>query len=432
MTPDQHAGAEWLASRAVAMLADVPGLGKTAQVVSAADRIGARYITAIMPAVLRPNAAREWAKWSLWGHDVHIVAKGSDPIPDTPGVIATSFALAASLGVRKQLMKRPCDLLWIDEAHNLKTPGAKRTKSILGEKGLVAKAPRVWLTTGTPMPNTAAELYVFAKLAGLWEGSYSDWIGAFCHTRESMWGSQVVGTKDHDKLAALLKPAMLRRTKVEGRPPLTIDTLPVAIQGESDPFSGLDDAVRAELEAALASGSWDMPDVPALSTLRRLIGLAKVQSVAQLIQTELDGGLDRVLCFAHHRDFIRVLAEKLAADKGLAVDVLTGDTPSSKRQAIIDAFQAEDGRRVLVAQINAAGEGLTLTRCNRVMIGEPSWVPKDNTQAIARCWRRGQTTPVRASFISLAGSLDEQIAGILARKAKDIVQVVGADRAIAS
>lgn len=428
MTPDQHAGAEWLAARRVALLADVPGLGKTAQVVSGADRIGARYITAIMPAVLRPNAAREWAKWSLWGHDVHIVAKGSDPIPDTPGVIATSFALAASAGVRKQLMKRPCDLLWIDEAHNLKTPGAKRTKAILGDKGLVANAPRVWLTTGTPMPNTAAELYVFARLAGLWDGNYADWVGAFCHVRESMWGSQVVGTKDHARLAELLAPAMLRRTKVEGRPALTIDTLPLEIdQTTPSPFNGLDDAVKAELELAVASGSWDMPDVPALSTLRRMIGLAKIGNTAQLIQTELDGGLDRVLCFAHHREFIRVLAEKLAADKGLAVDTLTGDTPAQRRQIMIDAFQSDGGRRVLVAQINAAGEGLTLTRCKRVMIAEPSWVPKDNTQAIARCWRRGQTEPVRASFISLAGSLDEQIAGILARKANDIVQVVGAD-----
>jgi SNF2 family DNA or RNA helicase len=47
---------------------------------------------------------------------------------------------------------------------------------------------------------------------------------------------------------------------------------------------------------------------------------------------------------------------------------------------------------------------------------EASWSPADNSQAVARCRRIGQTQPVLARYLYVPGSLDEAISAVLARK----------------
>ena len=59
---------------------------------------------------------------------------------------------------------------------------------------------------------------------------------------------------------------------------------------------------------------------------------------------------------------------------------------------ILDDFQQQGG--LLLVATKAGGVGLNLTRASRVIICDVAWNPVEDTQAVSRAWRMGQTRPV--------------------------------------
>lgn len=419
LTIDQQAGAAFLARAQVAMLADVPGLGKSAQVVRACDLLGVRTANVIVPnQTLAVNFAAEFQRWSLLGHETHILRSGSDAIP-SGGILFTTYALASRPEVLRQLLKRRVDALICDEAHALKERSAMRTKAVLRKTGLLGKADRTWLLTGTPAPNHAGELYIFAKLCGAWPGSYGEFIERFCIVNENAFGIQIVGSKNHDELKRLLAPHYIRRTTVEGRPALTVDTRYVAATSKIDPYEKLAPADLESVKLAIETGNWSLADIPAVATVRRAVGLAKADGVAEMVNAERDGGFKRVLVFAWHSDVIDRLQSLIPGSV-----VFDGRTPQKDKERLDAAMKTDDGPPVVIAQLAAAGVGYTWTRYARVVIAEPAWTPDVNDQAIARAWRKGQASPVLASFVALKGSLDQRITAALHRKSEDVARFI--------
>ena len=419
LTSDQIDGASFLARSSVAMLADVPGLGKSAQVVRACDVLGVRSATVLVPnQTLAVNFAAEFEKWTLLGHDTHILRKGADEVPER-GILFTTYALASRPEVNRKLRKRYADVLICDEAHALKERDSQRTKTTLRKPGLLGSVQKTWLLTGTPAPNHAGELYVFAKITGAWEGGWNAFVERFCVVNENAFGIQIVGSKNHDELKAILAPYYKRRDVVEGRPPLTVDTRYVSAASDVDPYSKLAPANLECVRLAIDTGNWQLADIPAVATVRRAVGLAKADGVADIANAELEGGFKKLLVFAWHSDVIDRLAAKIPGSVKF-----DGRTSQKERESIYARFQTDDSLRCIVAQMTAAGTGLTLTAANRVLIAEPAWTPDVNDQAIARAWRKGQLSPVLASFVALKGSLDQRITAALHRKSEDVARFI--------
>lgn len=419
LTADQQLGATFLARSRVAMLADVPGLGKTAQVVRACDLLGVRSATVLVPnQTLAGNFAQEFAKWSLWGHETYVLRSGKDDIPKS-GILLTTYALASREEVARRLIKRKADVLICDEAHSLKERGAQRTKVALRKTGLFGKHDWTWLLTGTPAPNHAGELYVFAKITGAWPGSYGDFVERFCILNENAFGIQIVGSKNHEELKALLAPFYKRRTVVEGRPPLNVDARHVTATGSIDPYEKLLPADLESVKLAIETGNWSLADIPAVATVRRAVGLAKADGVAELVNAEREGGFKRTLVFAWHSDVIDRL-HSLIPDSV----VFDGRTSQTRKEEIDAAAKTDAGPSVIIAQLAAAGVGYTWTKYARVVIAEPAWTPDVNDQAIARAWRKGQSSPVLATFVALKGSLDQRITAALHRKSEDVARFI--------
>src|SRR5262249_23522269 len=122
-----------------------------------------------------------------------------------------------------------------------------------------------------------------------------------------------------------------------------------------------------------------------------------------------------------HTEVISTIATVLGADAA----VIDGNTPQSQRQAIIDRFQTDTQPRVLIIQLAVGGTALTLHAATHVLFGEISWVPADNVQGAQRCHRIGQTSPVLARVVSLAGSIDEVVAAIVTKKASELAEFEG-------
>lgn len=445
LRPFQAEAVDWLAARYGAMLCDDQGLGKTVSAIVAADRVRADRLLVVAPSVVAWNWARELQTWSPWRR-VQVVGTGRTTIDPTADAVIVTHGLLLAGGVHAQLVDpwRAWDLCVLDEAHQLRSPSAQRTRVFYGvwnrsaEGSIVHNCARVWALTGTPAPNDPSELW--APLWGLWRNdgvawSHTAFRSRFCKVRPTQWGLKVVGTRNEAELAELLRSRMLRRTKAEvlsELPPVRWDTVMVAPAKVAAELRQLERRLPPEVVAELRTA--DDPTAvlgalrasEALGAWRRLCGVAKAHAAVELLSDELaTGALPAVVVFAHHREVVDVLCAGLSRFGVLRID---GSTSPKARTAAVEAFQRDDGPRVMVANLLAGGVGITLTRASEVVFVELDWTPGNNAQAADRVHRIGQTRPVRARFLALANSVDELIVDALALKVAMVSRVVKTNR----
>ena len=406
----QQVGIDWLAARKHAILADDCGLGKTVQTIAACDAVGAVDVVVVCPASVRENWRREFEKFGVprerrlqvWSYDQ------AHKVP--PGAV---------------------DVLVLDEGQYLKSPKAKRTRTVYGEKcdgvgGLVERAARVFVLSGTIMPNNPSEVWPHLRalfpeqiLSSVGKPySIHQFIAKFCKTKDNGFGIQIVGAKNHDLLREKLEPVMLRRLKADVLPDLPEITFdPLFVEGRIGVAGPEADIVREVLEADGVEGLKRI--APHVATLRRLTGMAKVEPVVEWVKEWLEGCDRKIVLFAHHREVIAELFNTIGTADAVVVAGSTSD-----RQAAVDEFQNDPACRVFIGQNTAAGTGITLTAASDLLLVEPSWVPSDNAQIAGRIHRIGQGRGCQVRFVTLAGSIDEQIGKALARKAADISAIL--------
>jgi SNF2 family DNA or RNA helicase len=91
-------------------------------------------------------------------------------------------------------------------------------------------------------------------------------------------------------------------------------------------------------------------------------------------------------------------------------------TPPARDQAI-DSFTHDPDVQVIVCSLTAAGVGINLQVSSNVVLSELSWTNAEQTQAIDRVHRIGQTEPVTAWRIIAAQTIDAKIAELIDAKA---------------
>lgn len=444
LEPYQLDGARFLATRKHAFLADEPGVGKTAQAIRACDTIGAQNILVLVPASVRVNWLREFDKFSPMDRPgVAVFTRKTRP--GATGVTVCSYDMLSDKAVRQSLTARQWDVLILDEAHMLKTRSAGRTKAVYGRKcdgvtGLVSFAACCWRLSGTPAPNHVDELWTHLRSAGLYDRSYYDFVDEFCTGFTSDYGFRITGTKNADRLKALLHPFMLRRKKddvIPKLPPIEFEhhVIEPALVDEELYFPDTMFVGNEELRRDLAQQNALLVDArakgdnvlevlraiaPSAGTLRKYIGLSKVPGYLAVVRAELKARkYDKLVIGAWHTDVIEWLRRDL---RDFGSVTLFGGTPAEKRQHILDKFKSNRACRVLIVQVKVA-IGFNATAAYRVDILEPSWVPAENKQCIDRVHRIGQTGAVTARFFGCGRSVDADITLALANKARELAKV---------
>jgi SNF2 family DNA or RNA helicase len=84
---------------------------------------------------------------------------------------------------------------------------------------------------------------------------------------------------------------------------------------------------------------------------------------------------------------------------------------------------------VLVLSLKAGGTGLNLTRANHVVHYDRWWNPAVENQASDRAWRIGQRRTVEVHTLVCAGTFEERIDALLARKRRVASRVVASGEA---
>ncbi|WNV73575.1 DEAD/DEAH box helicase [Geodermatophilus sp. DSM 44513] len=427
------------------LLADEPGLGKTAQALLAAEAADAYPLLVVVPNVVKTNWAREAARWTP--HRAATVVQGDgETVDGFADVVVVNYEVLdrhaswlGDLGFRGMV---------VDEAHFIKNRSSQRSQHVLAlADRLRSRTPRPLLMalTGTPLINDVEDFRAIWQFLG--------WIDASTPLGELMDALEDTGLTPADpgfSAAArrcVIDLGVVRRRKVDVAadiPARRIADLPVELDGPvgrsiraaerdlarrmvaryetalatrsgPDPDGGIDaELVRRVVRSELKDASTAQSGENVFSMMRR-IGLAKADLAADYA-AQLARSAGKVVFFAKHVDVMDA-AEAAFTRQGVRFSSIRGDQTPRVRQANVDAFVQDPGVAVAVCSLTAAGVGLNLQVASNVVLAELSWTDAEQTQAIDRSHRIGQTEPVTAWRIIAAQTIDARIAELVESKA---------------
>ncbi|MCG7418268.1 DEAD/DEAH box helicase [Microbacterium sp. ACRRU] len=428
------------------LLADEPGLGKTAESVLAASVADAYPLLVVVPNVVKMNWAREVQRWTPHRRATVISGSGAD-IDAFADVFIVNYEILdrhlswlSSIGLKG---------IAVDEAHFIKNLSSQRSQNVLALASRVrqqTRDPLLLALTGTPLINDVEDFDAIWRFLG--------WTNGEKPGPELMEKLDATGLTPADKAfypearEAVISMGIVRRKKKDvaaDLPDKLIADLPVELddeygrsirQAERELGARLaakyrriieargdrglapgeidDDIVRlvahGELEESKAAGTGSEN----VFTMVRRIGQAKAQLAADYA-VQLQRSVGKVVFFAKHIDVMDA-AEAHFKASGLKAVSVRGDQTSTARQAAIDAFNGDPAVGIAVCSLTAAGVGLNMQAASNVVLAELSWTAAEQTQAIDRVHRIGQEEPVTAWRIIAAHTIDTKIAELIDSK----------------
>jgi superfamily II DNA or RNA helicase len=150
---------------------------------------------------------------------------------------------------------------------------------------------------------------------------------------------------------------------------------------------------------------------------RQKAELVKVPLFIELAEEALENGQSVVL-FLNFRDSIKAIAERLNTKC-----IIWGDNKGTERQDVIDKFQA-DKSRIVIVSVSAGAAGLSLHDLNgnypRIALISPSFSAVDITQVLGRIHRVGGKTKAMQRIIYCANTVEEDICNSLQLKLNNL------------
>ncbi|MEL0273476.1 MAG: DEAD/DEAH box helicase [Pontimonas sp.] len=425
------------------LLADEPGLGKTAQALIAAETAGAFPLLVVVPNVVKTNWLREVHQWLPKRRPTVVHGDGVELNAFSDVFIVNYDILDRHVG---WLSKFDFRGMVVDEAHFIKNKESQRSKHVQAVARTIRarlQHPLLIALTGTPLINQIEDFRM------IWQ--YLGWIDDKKPLGELMAKLEATGLTPADPgffpaaRKAVISMGIVRRRKqdvAKDIPARRIADIPIELdteaarsileaekalisrllerydrvitaRGDADPSAIDHDLVRlvcaSEIEETKQDETGDN-----VFTLVRKIGSAKAVMAADYT-AQLARNVGKVVFFAKHIDVLNQ-AEKHFASVGVKTTSIRGDQSTSARQEAIDAFTNDDDVQVIVCSLLAAGVGVNLQAASNVVLAELSWTSAEQTQAIDRVHRIGQELPVTAWRIVAAQTVDQRIAELIDQK----------------
>jgi SWI/SNF-related matrix-associated actin-dependent regulator of chromatin subfamily A-like protein 1 len=391
--PYQIEGRDFLASRQFALLADEMRVGKTPQAILACEKVDARRVLVVCPAIATAHWDREFDKWLSAGPEM------------TTLIVSYDKAKIQA----KEILAQHWDVAIVDEAHFAKNPQAARTKLIYGKGGIGWCSDHLWALSGTPAPKHAGELWPMLYAFGVTRMDYVNFIRRYCRID---WMSQrPVGTLEEraPEINALVEQVMLRRMRKEvapDMPDIDYQFLTITPTGKAD----FDEHCVREIE---------LGRVPTASDDRLAVAMAKVLPLVDEIDFAISNSLLRqTVVFGWHVEPLVALARQLA-NADLRVGLITGKTSAASREQIQREFR-EGTVQVVVANILAAGTAIDLSAASHGYFLELDWVPGNNVQAANRLISMDKIEKVTMDVCTWPGSVDDRIQKVLLRRVREL------------
>lgn len=444
--PTQISGAVFLADRQFALLADSPRVGKTGASILAADDILAQNILVITTASGRGVWKSGLEAWTSYPRNVQLATSSTDNIRKDTEIAVVGWGGITQPALRAQLLRRKWDLIIADEAHAAKSFEAKRTQALYGElqgdtlyrgTALINNTERIWLLTGTPIPNSPLDIYpmmralcperLTADEARGWPEvlHHDQFLDRYCKWRPhkiSQWKSVkvVLEGKNLAELRARLDGFFLQRTQADvGITEPDYELMPIVVSDRLRRECEGDISREAVLAAADSGDSRSLE--MHLGPLRRLTGEIIAKAVVAAVKEELDLGLDRIVLAYWHKDVAVLLAEALSRYGVTGID---GSASAKEREEAVRSFLMGD-KRIFLAQIQAAGEAIDLSAAHQLWFVESTFSPAQMKQCALRITNKTQARQPLVRVCVLQGSIYEALQAVLLRKVTTIKEIMG-------
>jgi len=443
------------------LLADEPGLGKTAQALLAAQAANAFPLLVVVPNVVKTNWAREAALWTP-NRPTTVIHGDGDTVDGFADIVVVNYEILdrhvgwlGALGFRGMV---------VDEAHFIKNKTSQRSQHVLELseriRARVAR-PLLMALTGTPLINDIEDFRAIWQFLG-WIDDKKP-LGQLMDTLEETGLTPADLSFYPAARSRVIELGIVRRRKADVAadiPARRIADLPVELEGEVGRsiraaerdlarrmVKRYDTALETRTSGATVEGidhelvrrvaTWEREDTTTTKTdenvfsMMRRIGQAKAGLAADYA-AQLARNVGKVVFFAKHVDVMDV-AEETFAKRGLRYSSIRGDQTPKAREKNIDAFVNDPDVAVVVCSLAAAGVGLNLQVSSNVVLAELSWTDAEQTQAIDRVHRIGQSDPVTAWRVIAAQTIDTKIAELIDSKAGLAARALdGSDEEISS
>jgi SNF2 family DNA or RNA helicase len=482
--PHQRAGVAFLSTARRALLADEPGLGKTAQTIRALKKLS--ETEQVFPALIAcPNTLKKnwFREFGMWWPDANVqVISGSAAQRRkqfaeeadvyvinweslrTHSKLASYGSIALTRcpecgGHDESVTQNRCEVhkrelneidfkaVVADEIHRSKDPKSKQTRALWAATG---DADIRFALTGTPIANNVLDLWSILHWLSPDEWpSKTRWIDRMIDTMLNAFGGMmVIGVKPHmnDEFYATINPRMRRMLKARvlpWLPPVLKERRDVEMSTkQKKAYKQMLEVMIAELEDG---GAVVAPS--ALTQTTRLLQFAS--SYAEISIDEISGemrtvltepsckvdalmddiksgdfGDDSVAVCAVSRQLIELLSKALT-DAKIPHGLITGAQNEDERQKAVDDFQSGKIKWILFTA-QAGGVGITLTAARRLVMLQRPWSLVDYKQALDRVHRIGSEihdSVVIMDYVT-EGTIEERVIDVLDTKADNFENIV--------
>ena len=449
LRPYQRVGYGWLRLLADhslgGCLADDMGLGKTCQALTfllgeqEAGRLTRPWLL-VCPNSIVANWRKETERFAP-SLRLHIrQGAGRSRGAELERALRESDLVVCSFGIIHRDFDQLRDIAWggliVDEAQNLKNPGAKQTRAVRR-----LQAPVRFALTGTPLENRLTDLWSIMEILN------PGFLGPE-RTFRRTFTAAVEGAQDPEateELRRLVRPFILRRLKTD---PKVIRDLPekhqtrvycnLTVEQASLYQAAVDQCLeRIERNTGFARRGEILRTLTRLKQIcnhpenflssgGELTGRSgKLTRLVEILTEVVQQG-ERALVFTQFAEMAKLLAPYLSKILDAEIPVLHGSVSLAERDAIVTRFQeAENPPPLLVISLKTGGYGLNLTRASHVVHYDRWWNPAVENQATDRAFRIGQRKRVLVHKFLCTGTLEERIADLLERKSALAESVIG-------
>jgi len=469
LEPFQRVDVKLILERDDILLAEECGTGKTPIMIVALNMLRVRRALIICPAVAKYNwLLNEWPRWSILNDRSIGVAEGS-AWPDTDIVIINYDILDRH---KKRIQNVTWDVLIADESHRANNKDARRTTMILGGLLRVRKHkndPRTLADIATTycaeptqrkthytVPAIKAKKRIFAtgtpfnRPKNLWaiceafdpQGLGSNWDDfhrRYCqgHINQlNRWDIDGAAYREelgvrlrakfmirHDAEVVLKLPPQERHFYILPPVDFVLEAEDVFLRDNMDALIELGDMLghpvdenssreafmkivgEAIIENVVKLGD---PKFSAMFTqfaaIRKQTGIAKLPHIIDYVKLKSDDGTIPTCVYGYHRDVMAGLKEAFP-DSSYVIGGMT----SVLRNQEVKRFQ--DGEvNLFLGNLDAAGENITLTRANYMIVAELDWRGTQLKQVFMRIRRYTQKRASRVDILCAAHSFDSLLA----------------------
>jgi len=425
------------------LLADEPGLGKTAQALLAARTAGAYPLLVVVPNVVKTNWAHEVGLWTPERRATVVHGDGERVDGFADVVIVNYEILDRHVG---WLGEHGFRGMVVDEAHFIKNKRSQRSQHVLSIAEKIrerAARPLLMALTGTPLINDIEDF------RAIWQ--YLGWIDDEKPLGRLMTALDDIGLTPADRgfsaaaRQCVIDMGIVRRRKadvVADIPARRVADLLVELDGaagrsireaeaalverllqryrsavearETGLDLGTDHEIARRVAAAELKDSSGKAKGDNVFSMVRRIGQAKAAPAADYA-AQLARNVGKVVFFAKHVD-VMDHAEQTFAERGIRYASIRGDQTTRQRDKNVTAFVEDPEVQIVVCSLTAAGVGLNLQVASNLVLAELSWTDAEQTQAIDRIHRIGQSEPVTAWRVIAAQTVDSRIAELIDSK----------------